>query len=126
MCTTFNVPEFNYISVIFYITPLSGLSVIGITFSVIRQFPEMVARSDVAYRVKVQATFIARFIGAIISTETVDKTITVTVTDLDDEAPTNIQISNTDLPADSPVGTLVGTLSATDVDTDVHLPFLQR
>ncbi|VVM20903.1 hypothetical protein BSPWISOXPB_503 [uncultured Gammaproteobacteria bacterium] len=39
-------------------------------------------------------------------------------TDLDDEAPTNIQISNTDLPADSPVGTLVGTLSATDVDTD--------
>ncbi|WP_139699769.1 autotransporter domain-containing protein, partial [bacterium endosymbiont of Bathymodiolus sp. 5 South] len=76
------------------------------------------ARSDVAYRVKVQATFIARFIGAIISTETVDKTITVTVTDLDDEAPTNIQISNTDLPADSPVGTLVGTLSATDVDTD--------
>jgi hypothetical protein len=59
-----------------------------------------------------QATFIARFIGVIISTETVDKTITVTVTDLDDEAPTNIQISNTDLPADSPVGTLVGTLSA--------------
>jgi hypothetical protein len=43
MCTTFNVPEFNYISVIFYITPLSGLSVIGITFSVIRQFPEMVS-----------------------------------------------------------------------------------
>jgi hypothetical protein len=43
MCTTFNVPEFNYISVIFDITPLSGLSVIGITFSVIRQFPEMVS-----------------------------------------------------------------------------------
>jgi hypothetical protein len=32
------------------------------------------ARSDVAYRVKVQATFISRFIGVIISTETVDKT----------------------------------------------------
>ena len=45
------------------------------------------------------------------------KTITVTVTDLNDVAPTNIQISNTDLVADLPAGTLVGTLSATDADT---------
>jgi hypothetical protein len=76
------------------------------------------APSGIAYRVKVQATFIQRFFtGDIMSTETVDKTITVTVADLDDEAPTNIQISDTDLPANSPVGTLVGTLSATDVDT---------
>ena len=45
------------------------------------------------------------------------KTITVTVTDLNDVAPTNLQISNTDLVADLPAGTLVGTLSATDADT---------
>jgi hypothetical protein len=48
------------------------------------------ARINAAYRVKVQATFIRRvFNGDIKSTETVDKFITVTVTDLDDEAPTN-------------------------------------
>ncbi len=47
------------------------------------------------------------------------KTITVTVTDLNDVAPTNIQISNTDLVEEQylPAGTLVGTLSATDADT---------
>jgi hypothetical protein len=45
------------------------------------------------------------------------KTITVTVTDLNDVAPTNLQISNTELVADLPAGTLVGTLSATDADT---------
>jgi hypothetical protein len=75
------------------------------------------ARSD-AYRVKVQATFIQRFFtGDIMSTETVDKTITVTVADLDDEAPTNIQISDTDLPANSPVPLSLNPF---------HLPFLQR
>jgi hypothetical protein len=37
------------------------------------------------------------YIVIIKSTETVDKIITVIVTDLDDEAPTNIQISDTDL-----------------------------
>jgi hypothetical protein len=47
----------------------------------------------------------------------VSKTITVTVTNLNDVAPTNLQISNTDLVADLPAGTVVGTLSATDIDT---------
>ncbi len=47
----------------------------------------------------------------------VSKTITVTVTDLNDVAPTNLQISNTELVADLPAGTVVGTLSATDIDT---------
>jgi hypothetical protein len=49
-----------------------------------------------------------------------EKTITVTVTDLDDEAPTNIQIRNinTNLIVGSLADTFVGTLSAIDVDTD--------
>jgi hypothetical protein len=47
--------------------------------------------SDVAYRVKVQAIRTVRF-GVLTSIITAEKTITVTVTDLDDEAPTNIQI----------------------------------
>jgi hypothetical protein len=53
----------------------------------------------------------------------VDKTVgltigkAVTVTDLNDEAPTNIQISNTNLLKGLPADTLVGTLSATDLDT---------
>jgi hypothetical protein len=47
----------------------------------------------------------------------VSKTITVTVTDLNDVAPTNIQISNTNLLKDQPIGTVVGILSATDIDT---------
>ncbi|VVM19830.1 hypothetical protein BSPWISOXPB_9271 [uncultured Gammaproteobacteria bacterium] len=58
--------------------------------------------------------------------ETTTKTITVTVTDLDDEAPTNIQINDaaTDingfvtLDNDKGVGFVIGTLSATDPDTD--------
>ncbi len=70
------------------------------------------ARSDVAYRVKVQATL--RLLTFI---KTAEKTITVTVADLDDEAPTNIQISNTNLLKGQPAGTVVGTLSATDIDT---------
>ncbi|VVM18088.1 hypothetical protein BSPWISOXPB_4029 [uncultured Gammaproteobacteria bacterium] len=49
--------------------------------------------------------------------EVVTKTITVTVTDLNDVAPTNIQISNTTLVGNLPAGTLVGTLSVTDADT---------
>ena len=74
------------------------------------------ARSDVAYRVKVQAIRTVRF-GVLTSIITAEKTITVTVTDLDDEAPTNIQISNTNLLKGQPAGTVVGTLSATDIDT---------
>ena len=79
------------------------------------------ARINAAYRVKVQATFTERtFTGSIKSTRTVDKNITVTVADLDDEAPTNIQIRNinTNLIVGSLADTLVGTLSAIDVDTD--------
>ena len=75
------------------------------------------ARSDVAYRVKVQATKKVRILGVVASTMTAEKTITVTVADLDDEALTNIQISNTNLIAGLPADTLVGTLSATDLDT---------
>jgi hypothetical protein len=45
------------------------------------------ARSDVAYRVKLQAIRTVRF-GVLTSIITAEKTITVTVTDLDDEAPT--------------------------------------
>ena len=74
-------------------------------------------RSDVAYRVKVQATKKVRILGVVASTMTAEKTITVTVADLDDEALTNIQISNTNLIAGLPADTLVGTLSATDLDT---------
>ncbi len=70
------------------------------------------AQSDATYRVKVRATR-----KATIQTDIAEKTITVTVTDLDDEAPTNIQISNTNLIAGLPADTLVGTLSATDPDT---------
>jgi hypothetical protein len=84
----------------------------GLTFKA----TDFEARSDVAYRVKVQAIRTVR-LGVIPSIITAEKTITVTVTDLDDEAPTNIQISNTNLLKGQPAGTVVGTLSATDIDT---------
>ncbi|CAC9655810.1 hypothetical protein, partial [uncultured Gammaproteobacteria bacterium] len=67
------------------------------------------ARSDHAYSVIITASEAGK--------SSVSKTITVTVTDLNDEAPTNIQISNTNLIAGLPADTLVGTLSATDLDT---------
>ncbi|RUA06609.1 MAG: hypothetical protein DSY43_01715, partial [Gammaproteobacteria bacterium] len=49
---------------------------------------------------------------------TFEKEFTITVTDFDDTAPTNIQLTNTNLVKDQPAGTIVGTLSANDVDTD--------
>jgi hypothetical protein len=49
-----------------------------------------------------------------------DKTaqITITVTDIDDTAPTNITLSNRDIASNAVIGTIIGTLSATDVDTN--------
>ena len=49
-----------------------------------------------------------------------DKTaqITITVTDIDDTAPTNITLSNKDIASNAVIGTIIGTLSATDVDTN--------
>ncbi|WP_139699123.1 cadherin domain-containing protein [bacterium endosymbiont of Bathymodiolus sp. 5 South] len=70
------------------------------------------ARTDHTYSVETTAS---RRIGT--ENEVVTKTITVTVTDLNDVAPTNIQISNTTLVGNLPAGTLVGTLSVTDADT---------
>ncbi|VVM18087.1 hypothetical protein BSPWISOXPB_4028 [uncultured Gammaproteobacteria bacterium] len=67
------------------------------------------ARSDHAYSVIITASEADK--------SSVSKTITVTVTDLNDVAPTNIQISNTNLLKGQPAGTVVGTLSATDIDT---------
>jgi hypothetical protein len=55
----------------------------------------------------------------------VSKPITVTVPALNDVAPTNIQISNTNLLKGQPAGTVVGTLSATDTDT-AYLHFLAQ
>jgi 2C-methyl-D-erythritol 2,4-cyclodiphosphate synthase len=49
-----------------------------------------------------------------------DKTaqITITVTDIDDTAPTNITLSNRDIASNAVIDTIIGTLSATDVDTN--------
>jgi hypothetical protein len=60
------------------------------------------------------------------------KTITVTVTDLDDEAPTDIQINDAvfidgyvSLADDKGANFLIGTLTATDIDTaDNELTFI--
>ncbi|SHN93831.1 hypothetical protein BCLUESOX_1072, partial [bacterium endosymbiont of Bathymodiolus sp. 5 South] len=79
------------------------------------------ARDDKTYSVEITANRAGTNGGA---NEHATKTITVTVTDLDDEAPTDIQINDAAFIDDKVVFTndkganfLIGTLSATDVDT---------
>lgn len=69
------------------------------------------------YTVKIKATT-----GTTVK-QNAEQTITVTLNDIDDTAPTNIQLSNTTLVIGQPAGTYIGTLSANDVDTDNALTF---
>ncbi|VVH65110.1 hypothetical protein BSPLISOX_1598, partial [uncultured Gammaproteobacteria bacterium] len=85
------------------------------------------ARDDKTYSVEIAANR-AGINGGV---ELATKTITVTVTDLDDEAPTDIQINDAFfidgqviLANDKGANFLLGTLSATDIDTaDNNLTF---
>ncbi len=114
---TTNVNDSGFISIDFAILPGADANKFTLAGNKLTfKATDFEARSDVAYRVKVQATRKVR-LGVITSIITAEKTITVTVADLDDEAPTNIQISNTNLLKGQPAGTVVGTLSATDIDT---------
>ena len=114
---TTNVNDSGFISIDFAILPGADANKFTLAGNKLTfKATDFEARSDVAYRVKVQAIRTVRF-GVLTSIITAEKTITVTVTDLDDEAPTNIQISNTNLLKGQPAGTVVGTLSATDIDT---------
>jgi hypothetical protein len=79
------------------------------------------ARDDKTYSVEITANRAGTNGGA---NEHTTKTITVTVTDLDDEAPTDIQINDATFinghvvfGDDKGVNFLIGTLSATDIDT---------
>ncbi|CAC9495687.1 hypothetical protein [uncultured Gammaproteobacteria bacterium] len=114
---TTNVNDSGFISIDFAILPGADANKFTLAGNKLTfKATDFEARSDVAYRVKVQAIRKVR-LGVITSIITAEKTITVTVADLDDEAPTNIQISNTNLLKGQPAGTVVGTLSATDIDT---------
>ncbi|VVH66805.1 hypothetical protein BSPLISOX_1698, partial [uncultured Gammaproteobacteria bacterium] len=74
------------------------------------------AREDHTYSVEVTAR---RTDTDGTTTKTTTKTITVTVTDIvDDEAPTNIQITNVNLTAGHPAIAPIGILSADDKDTE--------
>jgi hypothetical protein len=46
-----------------------------------------------------------------------DKHFTITVTDINDITPSNIQLSTTIIADDATTGTTVATISATDIDT---------
>jgi hypothetical protein len=73
------------------------------------------AREDHTYSVEVTAR---RTDADGTTTKTTTKTITVTVTDIvDDEAPTNIQITSVNLTAGHPTIAPIGILSAEDKDT---------
>ncbi|SMN15082.1 Chitinase [uncultured Candidatus Thioglobus sp.] len=49
---------------------------------------------------------------------TFEKDFNIVINDLDDTAPTSIQLSNSTLVKDKPADTLIGNLTATDVDSD--------